>query len=81
MRQSLFFNKFAGTQACNFIKKETLVQVFSWEFYEILRLPFFHRIPPMAASGQSGSQIITYLNFDELKLPAVFFKLFVYSYR
>ena len=41
MCQSLFFNKFAGTQACNFIKKETLVQVFSWEFYEILGLPFF----------------------------------------
>ena len=29
--QSLFFNKVAG-QACNFIKKETLAQVFSCEF-------------------------------------------------
>ena len=31
--QSLFFNKVAG-QACNFIKKKTLVQVFSFEFCE-----------------------------------------------
>ena len=27
-------------QACNFIKKETLAQVFSCEFWEILRAPF-----------------------------------------
>ena len=33
MWQSLFFNKVAG--ACIFIKKETLAQVFSCEFYEI----------------------------------------------
>ena len=32
--QSLFFNKVAGA-ACNFIKKETLTQVFSCEFCEI----------------------------------------------
>ena len=34
LRQSLFFNKVAGLrpQAGNFIKKETLVQVFSCEF-------------------------------------------------
>ena len=32
--QSLFFNKVAG-QACNFIKKQTLTQVFSREFCEI----------------------------------------------
>ena len=35
--QSLFFNKVAGLrpQACNFIKKETLAQVFSCKFCEI----------------------------------------------
>ena len=35
--QSLFFNKVIGlrTEACNFIKKETLAQVFSDEFCEI----------------------------------------------
>ena len=32
--QNLFFNKVAN-QACNFIKKETLAQVFSCEFCEI----------------------------------------------
>ena len=35
--QSLFFNQVAGLrlEASNFIKKETLAQVFSREFYEI----------------------------------------------
>ena len=37
--QSLFFNKVA----CNFIKKETLAQVFSCEFFsKFLRTPFSH---------------------------------------
>ena len=34
--QSLFLNKVAG-DACNFIKKETLAQVFPWEIYEIFK--------------------------------------------
>ena len=38
--QSLFFNTVAGG-ACNFIKKEALAQMFSCEFCEILRTPFF----------------------------------------
>ena len=38
--QSLFFNKVAGG-ACNFIKKETLAQVFSCEFCEISKNTFF----------------------------------------
>ena len=38
--QSLFFNKVAGT-ACNFIKKETLAQVFSCQFCEIFNNTFF----------------------------------------
>ena len=37
--QSLFFNKVVG-QACNFIKKETLAQVFSGEFCEIFENTF-----------------------------------------
>ena len=36
--------------ACNFIKKETLAQVFSCEFYEISNNTFFYRTPPVAAS-------------------------------
>ena len=41
--QSLFFNKVAGLrpEACNFIKKETLAQVFSCEFCEISKNTFF----------------------------------------
>ena len=39
--QSLFFNKVAGGGACNFIKKETLAQVFSSEFCEISKNTLF----------------------------------------
>ena len=49
--QSLFFNKVAGLSACNFIKKETLAQVFSCELCEISKNTFSYRTPPMAASG------------------------------
>ena len=40
--QSLFFNKVAGLrpQACNVIKKETLTQTFSYEFYKISKNTF-----------------------------------------
>ena len=36
-------------QACNFIKKETLAQVFSCEFCEISKNTFSYRTPPVAA--------------------------------
>ena len=49
--QSLFFNKVASLQACDFIKKETLAQVFSCEFCEIFKNTFFHRTPSVAASA------------------------------
>ena len=60
--QSLSFNKVAGLRsatllkkrlwpkACNFIKKETLAQVFSCEFYEISKSTFSYRTPLVAAS-------------------------------
>ena len=35
--------------ACNFIKKETLAQVFSCEICEISKNIFFHRTPLVAA--------------------------------
>ena len=53
--QSLIFNKVAGlrtTEACNFIKKETLVLLFSCEFCEISKNTFTHRTPLVAASTQ-----------------------------
>ena len=41
--QSLSFNKAAGlrTEACNFIKEETLARAFSREFWEISKNTFF----------------------------------------
>ena len=36
--------------ACNFIKGETLAQVFSCEFCEISKNTFFYRAPLVAAS-------------------------------
>ena len=54
------FTKFKGkhlcqscqsASVCNFIKKETLTQVLSYEFCEIFKNTFFYRIPPVAASG------------------------------
>ena len=44
--QSLFFN-----EACNFVKKEVLAQVFSCEFSEISKNNFSYRTPLVAASG------------------------------
>ena len=44
----IFFNKVAS--ACNFIKKETLAQVFSCEFCEIFKSTFSYRTPSVAAS-------------------------------
>ena len=38
------------TEACNFIKRETLAQVFSCEFYKISKNTFSYRTPPVAAS-------------------------------
>ena len=49
--QSLFLNKVTG--ACNFVKNETLAQVFSGEFCEIYKNTYSYRTPPVAASGCS----------------------------
>ena len=38
---------------CNFIKKVTLAQVFSYEFCEISKNTFSYRIPLVAASRKS----------------------------
>ena len=44
-----FLNKVAAL-SCNFIKQETLLQVFSYEFCEISKNTFFYRAPLVAAS-------------------------------
>ena len=43
---------------CNFIKKETLAQVFSCEYSEISKNNFSYRTPPVAASVESKSDVI-----------------------
>ena len=40
-------------KACNFIKKETLAQVFSYEFYEIFKSTFFTEHLRATASAYS----------------------------
>ena len=50
--QSLFFNKVLGLRPATLLKKETLEQVFSCEFYDIFKNTFFHRTTLVAASGQ-----------------------------
>ena len=40
------------TEVCNFIKKEPLPQVFSYEFCEIFKNTFFYGTPPLAASDR-----------------------------
>ena len=61
--QSLFFNK-----ACNFIKKETLAQVFSCEFCEISRNTFLHRTLLVAASAflSLAQSMLIFLSFRSL---------------
>ena len=67
------FTEFTGKQTCNFIKKETLAQVFSCEFCEISENTFFTEPLCTTASLMSLSkipfsgyvkQIITYYNDD-----------------
>ena len=41
---------YQSSQACIFIKKETLAQVFSYEFCEISKNAFSYRTPSVAAS-------------------------------
>ena len=47
------FAKFTGKRPCqgNFIKKETLAQVFSCKFCKIFKNTFSYRTPPVAPSG------------------------------
>ena len=49
------FAKFTGKQVCNFIKKETLAQVFSYEFCEISKNTFFYRTILLPASDATRS--------------------------
>ena len=57
------------SQACNFIKKEALAQVFSCEFCEISKNTFSYRTPPVAASGYKIFDILSEPCFYECPLP------------
>ena len=46
----MFCKKGVRPEACNFIKKETLAQLFSCEFCEISKNTFSYRTPLVAAS-------------------------------
>ena len=64
--QSLFLIKLHAW-ACNFIKKETLAQVFSCKFCQILKNTYFYRIPLVAASELKSKHIFnsaTFLNMS-----------------
>ena len=45
------------SQACNFIKIETLPQTFSSEFCKIFKITFSYRTPPMTASAEVYSEL------------------------
>ena len=53
-------------QACNFIKSETLAQVFSCEFCEISKITFFYRTPLVAACLHSF-RAPAFINFLKLR--------------
>ena len=56
----MFSGERERVQACNFIKKETLVQVFSCEYYEISKNTFSYRTSPVAASDMSEEPVTSF---------------------
>ena len=73
------FNKVAGLQARNYIKKDTLTQVFSCEICEIFKYTYFEELIRTTASNLN-----TYLNFaikhKFLQLRRLLFNLFQPSF-
>ena len=59
-------------EACNFIKKETVAQVFSCEFNEISTNIFSYRTPPMAALDSTLNILAKYIlkEFSLVKIEA-----------
>ena len=83
------------SSACNFIKKETLVQVFSCEFCDISKNTYSYRTPLVAASqwcNQVYVKFVSIVNFilrqtfflklyaTLLNLPTKTFLIFVFSF-
>ena len=65
------------TQACNFIKKETLAQVFSCEFCEISKNTYLYRRPLVAASVRKMVLFYSFTSNSEnlMKETPFYFKL------
>ena len=76
LRQSLFFNKVADLrpEACNFIKKETLAQVFSCEFCEISKNIFSTEHLRATASGK-GFITKRLVNFEVNTSETIWFEV------
>ena len=62
----VFFKKFAGLSAPNFIKKR-LQHVFSCEYCKMFKSSFFYRTPPVAAlqSSLNTNMIIKYVKLKQ----------------
>ena len=65
--------KFTGkhlcqSQACNFIKKETLAQVFSCEFCEISKNTFFNKTPPTLRKKNCLTGNVSFMEFKQAEL-------------
>ena len=75
--------------ACNFIKIETLAQVFSCEFCEISKNTFSYRTPSVAASVKSITlqthRVVVLIKFDDadyqnhLHILNIYNKMFKYK--
>ena len=56
LRRNLVYIQFTSSdQTCNFIKKQTLLQVFSREFFKMFKGTYFHSTPLVAVSINSNS--------------------------
>ena len=55
-------------EACNFLKKQTLTQVFSCEFCEISKSNFSYRTPPVAASDHISVKVRKFTTFGDKSL-------------
>ena len=61
------FNKIAGLEACNFIKKTLQRRCFPVKLAKLLRTPFFYRTPQVATS-------VLYESMEKVVKKTVFFK-------
>ena len=66
-----------SASACNFIKKETLAQVFFYEFWEISKNTFSYRTPPMAASRVTGLEFYGYFIIIVIIIIIIFIIIFI----